>query len=420
MHLSEKNKSPEQLFNERKQRVEDAVILKQPDRIPVLLSMGYMLAELGGITKKELYDNPEKCQNILEMAANRFQPDMIKGAWHTPGPSQALGDCMTQWPGYGRGENGSFQFVEKEFMKAEDYDDFLDDMSDWAIRVYTPRAFSKLEGLSALPPLGMWLFGYYNTFNFASLLSPGAAEAFEAISKAARLTAEWIKRSVESSKRLAALGFPPANYTSSMCEAPFDFMSDTLRGMHGIFIDMMRCPEKLLEAEEKVLRLQVKYIINSAKMKGVPSAFIPLHRGSDGFMSLQQFERFYWPQLKSLILQLIDNGITPWVYYEGIWDTRLKYLAELPKGKSVGLFQNSDIFKVKETIGDTMCIVGGMPISMLINSAPEQIREYTHKICEGAGKNGGFIFHTSVGELEGCNPDLVQVWIDSVKDYGVY
>ena len=162
-HPLDQGKSAEQLFSERNQRVVDATLLKQPDRIPVFLGMGYMLAELGHITKQELYENPEKAQELLEMAALRFQPDMLMGAWHTPKPSQALGDRMTNWPGYGLGPNGSFQFVEHEFMKAEDYDDFLEDPADWAIRVYTPRAFSKLEGLSMLPPLGMWMFGYYNT-----------------------------------------------------------------------------------------------------------------------------------------------------------------------------------------------------------------------------------------------------------------
>ena len=65
------------------------------------------------------------------------------------------------------------------------------------------------------------------------------------------------------------------------------------------------------------------------------AAFIPLHRGSDGFMSLKQFEKFYWPQLKEMIERLVDAGITPSVYYEGVWDQRLEYLAELPKGKTL-------------------------------------------------------------------------------------
>ncbi len=419
-HAIDEGKTTEQLFAERNQRVVDATLLKQPDRIPVIMGMGYMLAELGNITKQELYENPEKAQEILEMAAQRFQPDMLMGAWHTPKPSQALGDRMTNWPGYGLGPNGSFQFVEHEFMKAEDYDDFLEDPADWAVRVYTPRAFSKLEGLSMMPPLGMWLFGYYNTFNYPFLLAPPVMAAFEAILKAARLTAEWIGQSMESAKRLAALGFPPLTFLSTLVEAPFDTMSDTLRGMRGIFLDMKRCPDKLLLAQEKVGRFQIEHAVFSTRATGIPTAFIPLHRGSDGFMSLPQFEKFYWPQLKDMMLALIDNGITPWVYYEGVWDKRLEYLAELPRGKTVGFFQRSDIFKVKEILGDTMCIIGGMPLSMFRDGTPGQIREYTHKVCQEAGKDGGFIFTTNVMELEGCDPELVQAWVNAVKDYGVY
>ena len=62
-----------------------------------------------------------------------------------------------------------------------------------------------------------------------------------------------------------------------------------------------------------------------------------------------------------------------------MWDQRLEYLAELPKGKTVGLFQSSDIFKVKEVVGDTMCIIGGMKNSLLQSGTVEQVREYTSR-----------------------------------------
>jgi len=414
-------KSPEQLLAERQQRVTDAIQLKQPDRIPLVMGMGYLLAETGGITKQELYENPEKAQQLLEEAALQYQPEMLMGAWHTPEPSRALGDRMTKWPGYGLGPNGSFQFNEQEFMKAEDYDDFLEDPTDWAIRVYLPRAFSELGGLAMLPPLGMSLFGYYNTMNYGVLTAPPVVAAAQAIAKAAQLTAEWGGQAVESAQRLAALGFPPFSMFGALIEAPFDFMSDTLRGMRGIFLDMLRIPDKLLSAEEKVGRFQIKHAIATCQAMGNPFTFIPLHRGSDGFMSLDQFEKFYWPQLKEMILALIDADITPWIYYEGVWDERLDYLAELPKGKTMGSFQDSDIFKVKEVVGDTMCILGGMPLSLLKRgTAPEKVREHTKQLCEKVGKNGGYIMTTNVMELEGCDPELIKVWTDATREFGVY
>jgi uroporphyrinogen-III decarboxylase len=107
-------------------------------------------------------------------------------------------------------------------------------------------------------------------------------------------------------------------------------------------------------------------------------------------------------------------------FYEGIWDQRLHYLTELPKGKTVGTFQSSDIFKVKEIAGDTMCIMGGMKNSLLKSGSIEQVRDRTRKVCEIVGKGGGFIMTHEVGELEGCNPELIRAWVDATREFGVY
>jgi uroporphyrinogen-III decarboxylase len=414
-------KTAEQLVAERNQRVMDAVNLNQPDRIPVILGFGFLLAEMGGITKQELYEDTEKAQSLLEEAARRFQPDTMLGAWHTPGPSGVLGDRMTKWPGQGLGPNGSFQFNEQEFMKPEDYDAFIEDPADWAIRTYMPRAFSELEGLSMLPPLGMAAFGYYNVLNYTVLTAPPVAQAFQKIGEAAQLQAKWLGEQIDSMQRLAAMGYPPLPFLATLIEAPFDFMSDTLRGMRGIFLDMLRIPDKLLAAQEKVLAFQVEHAIANAAAAGNPFVFIPLHRGSDGFMSLKQFETFYWKQLKEMMLALIEHDLIPWVYYEGVWDERLEYLADLPNGKSVGMFQDTDLFKAKEVIGDTLCIVGGMPLSYLKpGSSPERIRDLTRRLCEEVGEDGGYIMTNTVLELEGCDPDLIEVWVDATKEYGTY
>ena len=74
------------------------------------------------------------------------------------------------------------------------------------------------------------------------------------------------------------------------------------------------------------------------RMVGTDFCFTALHRGADGFMSLKQFEKFYWPGLKTVLLGLIDKGLIPLVFWEGTWDQRLEYLRELPKGKVLGWF----------------------------------------------------------------------------------
>lgn len=408
-----------QRLAERSTRLQAAMALQQPDRVPIMMHISYMLAEIGGITKQELHENPGKTQQLLEQAALEYQPDNIFGTIPSnPAPHLILGDRMTAWPGHGVDPDVQFQFVEGEYMKAEDYDALLEDPADWAVRVYMPRVFRALEGFSLLPPLAMSLFGCYNVLNLGAFTAQPIVDSIRAFARAAEAAAEGLEVMARDGERMATLGFPPSILAGAIIEAPFDLMSDTLRGMRGIMLDMYQRPQKLLEAEAKVSRVQLEFAINFCNATGLRTAFMPLHRGSDGFMSLQQFEKFYWPQLKQMLLTLIEHDIRPILFYEGSWDQRLEYLTELPPGKTVGWFQSSDIFKVKEVVGDTLCIIGGMPNSLLQGGTVQGVRERTRELCETVGKEGGYIISTGVGEMLGSKPELVRAWVDAVREFG--
>jgi hypothetical protein len=45
---------------------------------------------------------------------------------------------------------------------------------------------------------------------------------------------------------------------------------------------------------------------------------------------------------------------------------------------------------------------------------------HTKKVCEVVGKGGGFIMSTDIGEMEGCRPDLIKVWLDATREFGAY
>jgi len=411
-----------ELLAKRLKRFEDAIQLREPDAIPVVTPFANLMSELAGCTKRELYENPEREIAALERAAMELQPDAVSGMPLTPAVSVELGDRMIRWPGIGIGDDDSYQVHEQEFMRADEYDALLKDPTDFAIRKFLPRMFSELEGFSMLPPLAFSLAGYYGLIQGAALLTlPPMVRAFRALADAAEANARWISNLVECSNRMARLGFPGVPFYSGAAVPPsFDFIANSLRGMKGIFLDMRRCPDKLLAAEEHVIDFLVEHAVNTACRRNTSYALIPTNRGSDGFISLRDFERFYWPQLKTLILRLVDEGITPFVSYEGKWDQRLKYLQELPKGKTIGQFQDSDIFKVKEMLGDTMCIVGGMPVSLLWGGSVSEVEEHTKRVCREVGRNGGFVMYPSIGELQGCKWHLLKAWIDATRKYGSY
>ena len=183
-------KSPGVLRVERAQRLQGAMQLTRPDRVPLMMSISYLLADMGGISKQELVEDPEKCQELLERAALEFQPDSIMGLLPSdPTPHLILGDRMTVWPDHGVGANTHFQFVESEFMKEDDYDAFLDDPTDWVIRTYLPRAFTALEPFSLLPPLNQFVSGSYFLGGLGGLVSGPLGEAFSTFGEALRAVA---------------------------------------------------------------------------------------------------------------------------------------------------------------------------------------------------------------------------------------
>ena len=415
---------PEELYRERLRRCEDAIQLKIPDRVPFFPMTHYFAAKYAGLKGEEAFYDCEKW-----FAANRkmnveLAPDCYFPPLHALYPGKALESLkcrQIKWPGHGvPNDTGyGYQYVEGEYMKAEEYDSLLNDPLDFIIRVYLPRIFESLEPFRQLPSIkDLFIQGYKGSLSSAFFARPEIAEAFKSVYRAGLEAGKYVESAAQFHGEMAALGFPPGMGTAMY--APFDHISDMLRGMRGVMLDMYRQPEKLLEATEKIYFPSIfEAGVERARQSGCPRVFIPLHRGGDPFMSLKQFETFYWPGLKRLTLGLIDEGLTPCPFFEGKFDTRLEYLTELPKGKVLAFFDSTNIFRAKDILGDTMCLAGNIPLSLLKTGSKEQIEEYSKKLIDKVGRRGGFIMSASA-VLDDAEPELVRIWADFTKKYGAY
>ena len=136
-------------------------------------------------------------------------------------------------------------------------------------------------------------------------------------------------------------------------------------------------------------------------------------------MSPEQFETFYWPTLKQLLLALIEEGLTPCPFFEGDCTSRLEHIAELPKGKLLVQLDATDMVKAKEILRDQVCIAGNVPLSLLQTGTPEDVKNYCKKLIDMVGKGGGFIMSPS-GVLDGPKPENLKAMIDYTKEYGRY
>jgi hypothetical protein len=327
---------------------------------------------------------------------------------------EALDNKTMLWPGHGVSVHHSHQFVEGEYMQADEYDLFLDDLSDYLIRYHLPRTNGLLAPLGQLPPLTS-LMGGLPFFNMAE---PQFSDMTLKLLSIARDSVAWSKEIMTMSQELTEKGFPGrGGFRPGL--VPFDTISDSFRGMRGAMLDMYRQPDKLMAAIHKLSDLQIKNIQEAPVAEGFATVFIPLHRGADGFMSLKQFEKFYFPFLKRLVDALVDKGYIPNVFFEGDYTTRLEYLRELPKGKVLALFDRSDMKKTKEVLGGHICISGNMPSSILQTGTVDDVKKAAKWLIDVCGKDGGYIMApgSSVDEVK---PENMKAMIDFTKEYGKY
>jgi hypothetical protein len=406
----------EELYKKRVKRITDVIELKVPDRVPVTASFAFFPAHYCGCTKEEMMYNPDKLWEVHLKTTRDFAPDMAQN----PFPATYLGPLLDvldykqmQWPGRQLGPDVPFQYVEGEYMKADEYDHLFSEPMDFVVRKYWPRISGSLKGLEMLPSFKNY-FQYMNLGILMSFSNPEVQTAIETLLKAGKAAEQIGSYSRRFSLTLKEEGFLSIGGGYSL--APFDILGDTLRGTKGVMLDMYRRPDVLLKACEKLLPIALENGINSARRSGDKHVFIPLHKGLDGFMSPDQFKKFYWPTLRELLISLINEGLIPTPFWEGNCTSRLEYIKDIPAGKAIYRFEATDIMKAKDALRDRVCIRGNIPVSILATGTPDDVRSYCKKLIDYVGKDGGFILDSSAGVTD-ARPENLKAMFDIAKEH---
>jgi uroporphyrinogen-III decarboxylase len=161
----------------------------------------------------------------------------------------------------------------------------------------------------------------------------------------------------------------------------------------------------------------IKIGVASTRASGNPLVFMPLHKGADSFMSQAQFDKFYWPSFRKVLIGLINHGCVPLLFAEGSYNKRLEAIRDLPKGSVIWWFDQTDMIKAKETLGDVACIMGNVPLSLMCTGTPESVTGYCRNLIDKVGRDGGYIMSTGAG-FEDVKADNVRAMISFCKEYG--
>jgi hypothetical protein len=403
----------EELYRKRKERLDRAIKLKEPDRVPVLGNFGYFTAKYNDLTNYEYlfdyilankaaiktsidfnYDTGASMRRLgaipLTLAFLNEYEGLVPG-WVSGPIHDILGVKYARFPGRELSENSPFQFIGEEYMKINEYDDFIDDPQKFIAEKLLPRSLRSLE-------------------------NPGSAKAMAALFKWGIEYRRNTEASTKLSNELRQLGFP--EFTHGISYAPLDFIGDFLRDIKNILLDCYRIPDKVIQAAESMRDLIVKMVkisVNYSPPEYVQ--FIPLHLNE--YFSPKQYNEFYWPTLKDVIREMIKLGITPEIFYEGQHMPHIDTILELPKGKTISRFEKTNLTKAKEIIGEHSCIIGGPPSSLFLRT-PEKVDTYVKDLLGDVKQGGGFILSPAVSIPATAKPENVKALIEAVKKYGVY
>ena len=413
-----KTPQAEKLYKERLTRFIKAIKLEEPYRVPVQIPGGSFPAHYSGTTLRELMYDYSALKKAWLKFVNDFDMDLYDSAGliFSGRVYELLDYKLFQWPGHGLPLDAPMhQFVEDEYMKADEYDVFIKDPLDFSLRYFLPRTWGTLSPLGRLTRFD-YTFGL--PFQLLSICSnPDFQPVFRAMRGARQELAKWQAVVGECDRLAQEAGCPSA--AGGMALAPFDTFADMFRGTRGIAMDMYRQPEKLLEALEIVTPQSVESAVAASDFAQCPMVFIPLHKGADSFMSSQQYEKFYWPTFRKLLMGIVNEGCVPIMVADGSYNDRLEIIKDLPRASVVWIFEQTDMARAKKVLGGTACIGGNVTAAQLYTNTPQAIKEYCRWLIEVCGEGGGYIL-TLGSSVDRCNPENLQAVIEAAKEYGVY
>ena len=412
----------QKLFAERLNRVNTAIALGTPDRVPLAPFFASYPQRANGSSYKDIYYNYEKAgEAALKFYAEHPMIDANTFSGFTSGPALELTRFQTiDWPGRPGticDDYSSHQVIEKEYMTQEEYPEMLKDFTGFMLRKYIPRAYPALKGFAnfaAIPTVVL------SNSMLAPFYAPDALEAYKTLAKVAEEEARAAAIAGKYQGALAEMGFP--GMMTGISEAPYDILGDYFRGTMGIFEDLIdEEMEEYMEqacdmfADQQIQALQYfKYVDMPVKR-----VFFPLHKAMDGFMSDDQYHKLYWKPLKKIMMALIDMGVTPFIYTEGPYDTRLDHLMDVPKGKVLYHFEKVNMKEAKRKLGGIACISGNLSIANLEFAKKETVVRETIQLLEDCMPGGGYIFDFD-GCMENANPENLDAMFETLDKYGRY
>ncbi|MBU1671982.1 MAG: hypothetical protein KKF41_13975 [Actinobacteria bacterium] len=375
-----------------RERIDTAVRLGKPDRVPYVPIIDLFATRYGGITQHDLLYDVEKADDALDNTLKALGPiDGQNMSYAGLGRFLCLlTPNLPRIPGVdGIPAHEPWQFVEKPVME--------------------PHEYTEIEERGVLS----WLvdklrLNHPNLRTSSGLLRElaGLTGDNHAIARSVR---RWRTRGVET---LVASNF---SFT------PIEYISIHLRGFEGFTLDMYRHADEIRAASRAVIGGTKVAGLVPMPINRVRRVFLGGARTGPGFMTPGQFEELALPEWREMVEFYSGLGVTSILHLDGDWTSFLHYFADFPARSCImNLDGATDIRRAKELMDGRMCIMGDVPATLLKLGEPDEVDEYCRSLIADVGEGGGFILSSGCSIPVDAKPANVAAVSKAAQRYGWY
>nr|MDO8088734.1 uroporphyrinogen decarboxylase family protein [Candidatus Sigynarchaeum springense] len=388
-----------QLLAARERRVMDAITLRrEPDRVPVIGGgVNFFPAKHAGISVADFMFDPAKMRRAYFKTCMDFPLD-------TSFPSflLAIGRVATaaklsvlKIPGRDIDANSSYQYNEVDRLRDDEWESIARGGVPFVVGTILPR--------------------------MVELLAEHGAARLAGETRVALELARFLATSMGIMGEMEGQGI--YNFLGGFAFPPFDVMSLVFRTLPSLTRDLMRkqTREHVVQLCERMNPWLIRIYLTIAKATGLPGVFFPSERAFS--LSPRQFEQYYWPTLKQMIVALVDAGLIPFLEWEADTTHLVPFLKEIPRRISRRCVFNcdaSDILEVHKILDGHMAITGNIPLSTMCIGTPHDVEKYCAKLFEALKPGGGYMLCPALGIPDEARPENVHAMIRYAWEHGRY
>ena len=199
---------------------------------------------------------------------------------------------------------------------------------------------------------------------------------------------------------------------------PVDYLFDYLRSLN-IIRDIKVRPEEVRDAGLALVDGILKYTAQREPIE-YKTYFCPMHLPT--YLSPKDFEKTYWPSFKRLTEGVVSQGHNIMFEFEVDYSHLFEYLQDLPKTNIAGIFEMKDMKLVKEKLGKTMAIAGGLDTNILYHGTKQDCIDMVKRLIDDLAYDGGYFLTPGTplcGPID-AKPENLKAAFDFANEYGVY